>query len=44
MRHLKGLKGRLLAPAFPLGLAKRTVADHLRHFLSKLEEQASEVR
>ncbi len=39
VRHLRGLKGRLLAPAFPLGLAKRTVADHLRHFLSKVEEQ-----
>src|ERR671919_229778 len=28
-RHLRGFKGRLLAPVFPLGLAKRTVADHL---------------
>jgi hypothetical protein len=28
-------------PVFPLGLAKRTVADHLRHFLSKIEEQES---
>lgn len=41
VRHLRGFKGRLLAPVFPLGLAKRTVADHLRHFLSKLEEQES---
>jgi hypothetical protein len=41
VRHLRGLKGRMLAPAFPLGFAKRTVADHLRHFLSKVEEQAS---
>jgi hypothetical protein len=41
VRHLRGLKGRLLAPFFPLGLAKRTVADHLRHFLTKLEEQES---
>jgi hypothetical protein len=39
VRHLRGFKGRLLAPVFPLGLAKRTVADHLRHFLSKVEEQ-----
>ena len=39
VRHLRGFKGRLLAPVFPLGLAKRTVAAHLRHFLSKLEEQ-----
>jgi len=39
VRHLRGFKGRLLAPFFPLGLAKKSVADHLRHFLSKLEEQ-----
>jgi hypothetical protein len=36
--------GRLLAPVFPLGLAKRTVADHLRHFLSKVEERESPSR
>ena len=41
VRHLKGVKGRLLAPFFPLGLAKRTVADHLRHFLSTLEQRAA---
>lgn len=41
VRHLRGFKGKLLAPAFPLGLAKRTVAAHLRHFLSKLEESES---
>jgi hypothetical protein len=39
VRHLRGAKGSLLAPFFPLGLAKRTVADHLRHFLSYLENQ-----
>jgi hypothetical protein len=44
VRHLRGFKGRLLAPVFPLGLAKRTVADHLRHFLSKLKEQEPESR
>ncbi len=44
VRHLRGFKGRLLAPVFPLGLAKRTVADHLRHFISKVEEQESEAR
>ena len=38
VRHLTGFKGRLLTPVFPLGLAKSTVAAHLRHFLSKLEE------
>ena len=41
VRHLRGLKGWLLAPVFPLGLAKRTVADHLRHFLSVVQEQES---
>jgi hypothetical protein len=44
VRHLRGFKGWLLVPVFPLGLAKRTVADHLRHFLSKIEEQESEAR
>lgn len=44
VRQLKGFKGRLLAPAFPLGLAKRTVAEHLRHLLSQVEKQASEAR
>jgi hypothetical protein len=44
VRHLRGFKGRLLAPVFPLGLAQRAVADHLRHFLSKLEEQKSPPR
>lgn len=38
VRRLRG-RGRLLAPFFPLGLAKRTIADHLRHFLAKVEEQ-----
>jgi hypothetical protein len=36
-RRLKGLRGRSLYPFFPLGLARRDVADHLRHFLSKVE-------
>jgi hypothetical protein len=39
VRHLRG-KGWLVAPFFPLGLAKQTVAAHLRHFLSKLEEES----
>ena len=38
VRHLRGFKGRLLAPTFPLGLAKHSVAAHVRHFLSKVEE------
>jgi hypothetical protein len=37
VRHLRGVRGRLLYPFFPLGLAKQTVAAHLRHFLSTLE-------
>ena len=37
VRHLRGFKGRLLTPVFPLGLAKSTVAEHLRHFLSKVD-------
>jgi hypothetical protein len=41
VRHLRGVRGRLLAPVFLLGLAKRTVAEHLRHFLSVVEEQES---
>jgi hypothetical protein len=44
VRQLRGFNGRLLAPVFPLGLAKRTVADHLRHFLSEIERQESESR
>jgi hypothetical protein len=42
VRHLKGLRGKLLAPVFPLGLARRTASDHLRHFLSKVEEAGPE--
>jgi hypothetical protein len=37
VRHLKGLRGRILAPFFPLGLARRSVADHLRHFLATVD-------
>jgi hypothetical protein len=44
VRHLKGVKGWTLAPFFPLGLAKRTVADHLRHFLSYLETEETSAR
>jgi Polyketide cyclase / dehydrase and lipid transport len=39
VRHLQGIKGNVLWPFFPLGLAKRSVADHLRHFLSTLESE-----
>jgi hypothetical protein len=37
VRHLRG-RGRILAPFFPLGLARQTIAAHLRHFLSTLED------
>ena len=40
VRHLRG-RGLLLAPVFPLGLAKQTVAEHLRHFLATLEDEDS---
>jgi hypothetical protein len=40
VRHLSGFRGRMLAPFFPLGLARRDVAEHLRHFLSKVEAEA----
>lgn len=40
VRMLAGFKGRLLTPVFPLGLARQTVADHLRHFLATLEREA----
>jgi hypothetical protein len=36
-RHLRGFKGRLLFPFFPLGLARQSVAAHLRHFLDVVE-------
>jgi hypothetical protein len=44
VRHLRGLRGRILAPVFPLGLARRTVADHLRHFLATVVESGQEAR
>ena len=39
VRNLGGIKGRLLTPVFPLGIAQRTVAEHLRHFLATLEAE-----
>jgi hypothetical protein len=39
VRNLRGFKGRILYPFFPLGLARQTVAEHLRHFLAKVEER-----
>ena len=39
VRNLRGVRGRLLWPFFPLGLAKSSVAGHLRHFLAALEEE-----
>jgi hypothetical protein len=41
VRHFKGLKGRLVgAVMIPTGLAKRTTAKHLRHFLAQVEARA----
>ena len=37
VRDLTGVRGWLLWPFFPTGLARRDVAEHLRHFLSKVE-------
>jgi hypothetical protein len=44
VRHLRGVRGRLLAPLFPLGLARQEVAAHLRHFLAQVEEAEKEPR
>lgn len=41
VRHLRGVKGRLLTPVFPLGIARQTVAQHLRHFLATIEHEDS---
>jgi hypothetical protein len=35
------MKGLYIAAAIRLGLAKRVVADHLRHFLRTLEDEAA---
>jgi hypothetical protein len=43
VRHLRG-RGWLLWPFFPLGLAKRDVADYLRQFLSRVEAELQESR
>ena len=43
VREFKGLKGRLVGPIMiRTGLAKRALANHLRHFLAQLERQGSE--
>ena len=36
-RNLRPVKGWLTYPFFPLGLARQTVSEHLRHFLSTAE-------
>lgn len=38
VRHLKGVRGKVLWPAFPLGLAASDVRAHLRHFLATVEK------
>jgi hypothetical protein len=43
VRGFKGLRGRLVGTIIVhTGLAKRTLTDHLRHFLRQLEAQASD--
>jgi hypothetical protein len=37
VRRLRAIKGWLTYPFFPLGLARQSVAAHLRHFLTTLE-------
>lgn len=37
VRHLRGVRGWLLWPFFPLGLARRDVAAYLKQFLSRVE-------
>ena len=44
VRRLRGLRGRMLWPFFPLGLARQEIAQHLRHFLAKVEEGTPESR
>ena len=41
VRNLGGWRGRLITPVFPLGWAKQSVAQHLRHFLATLEAESS---
>jgi hypothetical protein len=41
-RRLRWPRGWLIAPFFPLGSARRTVAAHLRHFLAELEAEGVE--
>ena len=42
VRHLRGVRGWLLWPFFPTDLARREVAEHLRHFLSHVEVSVQE--
>lgn len=42
VRHLRGVKGWLLLPFFPLGLARRDVAEYLRRFLAEVEAAGHE--
>jgi hypothetical protein len=44
VRHLRGVRAWLLAPFFPLGLARRDVAGYLRRFLSEVEAEGREAK
>jgi Polyketide cyclase / dehydrase and lipid transport len=43
-RHLRGVKGWLLAPLFLFGLARRDVADYLGRFLTEVEAEGREAK
>ena len=37
VRHLRGIRGRLAYPAFPLGIARMGLTRQLRQFLARIE-------
>lgn len=40
VRNVKGAKGAIIGALIQLGIARRVVADHLRHFLTEVEQGA----
>lgn len=40
VRHVKGAKGAIIGVIIRLGIGRRVVADHLRHFLAEVERGA----
>jgi hypothetical protein len=41
-RNLRPIRGWLTYPFFPLGLARQSVAEHLRHFLRTVERDVTQ--